>query len=134
MGTTGSSSTGLHPNTALPRSFPPECSPFSPFSPLSTLTRANRPRNDIVTPSALPYAKATASFTMLTMTPDTFLLRWRPCGLNTAILSFAAGVGVQVDASEPAFIRQQPQPPLDIRPTCPLDLDGFRVRLPTYER
>jgi hypothetical protein len=60
---------------------------------------------------------------------ETFLFGLCLRDLDTTHLPFAAGIGVKVCTSDPAFMRRQQLPPRpDERPTFPFDMDAFMSR------
>lgn len=70
-----------------------------------------RPISNDVTESLLRRAKA-AGFTALVVTLDTMMLGWRPHDLERAYLPFAHGLGVQIGASDPAFMSHRGKQPI----------------------
>lgn len=82
-----------------------------------------RPRTDELTLSLLKRAKANG-FTALVVTLDTMLLGWRPHDIQRTYLPFLQGVGIQVGASDPVFMKRfglQPVQGKAVHPKFPYD-------------
>jgi lactate 2-monooxygenase len=69
-----------------------------------------RPNDDAVCASILKRA-ATAGFSVLVVTLDTWTLGWRPTDLDRAYLPFIRGVGTAVPFSDPVFRAGLESPP-----------------------
>jgi isopentenyl diphosphate isomerase/L-lactate dehydrogenase-like FMN-dependent dehydrogenase len=81
------------------------------------------PRTDEITLSLLKRAKANG-FTALVVTLDTMLLGWRPHDIQSTYLPFLQGVGIQVGASDPVFMKRfglQPVQGKEAHPKFPYD-------------
>lgn len=80
-----------------------------------------------MTLSFLQRAKAN-NFSALIVTLDTTTIGWRPHDLETAMLPFAHGIGIQIGTSDPVFMARYGKTPVHERPGFPYvaaDLDAL---------